>query len=228
MYYFSKNLILLYAGIEGLCGPPLNKPCNTANMPSVASIIMVSIALTQALLAIGAGIVILSRRNQSSSCEEVPANGKSPGARALDPGVGAKSPDRASSHGSGRRVAEGAKLSFVREDLEKFDLSDLLKASAEILGSGCFGSSYKAAMTGGPVVVVKRFKQMNNVDKDEFQEHMKRIGRLKHPNLLPLVAYFYKKEEKLLITNFVEKGSLVIQLHGTFPFSSSYTLLKLV
>ncbi|KAG7023339.1 Pollen receptor-like kinase 1, partial [Cucurbita argyrosperma subsp. argyrosperma] len=203
-----------FSGIEGLCGPPLNKPCNTADMPSIASIIMVSIALTQALLAIGAGIVILSRRNQSSSCEEVPANGKSPGARALDPGVGAKSPDRASSHGSGRRVAEGAKLSFVREDLEKFDLSDLLKASAQILGSGCFGSSYKAAMTGGPVVVVKRFKQMNNVDKDEFQEHMKRIGRLKHPNLLPLVAYFYKKEEKLLITNFVEKGSLVIQLHG--------------
>lgn len=177
---------------------------------------MVSIAVTLALLAIGAGIVILSRRNQSSSKEEDPAHGKSPCASELDPGVGSKSPDRGSSHGSGsgKRSADSAKLSFVREDSEKFDLSDLLKASAEILGSGCFGSSYKAALTNGPVMVVKRFKQMNNVDREEFQEHMRRIGRLKHPNLLPLVAYYYKKEEKLLITNYVEKGSLAVQLHG--------------
>jgi hypothetical protein len=37
---------------------------------------------------------------------------------------------------------------------------------------------------------------------------------LKHSNLLPLVAYYYRKEEKLLITDFVEKGSLAAHLHG--------------
>ncbi|TYK28524.1 pollen receptor-like kinase 1 [Cucumis melo var. makuwa] len=205
-----------FSGIEGLCGAPLKKPCNAAKVPSIGSIIMVSIAVTLALLAIGAGIVILSRCNQSSSNEEDPANGKSPSASELDPGAGVKSPDRGSSNGSvtGKRSADSAKLSFVREDSERFDLSDLLKASAEILGSGCFGSSYKAALTNGPVMVVKRFKQMNNVGREEFQEHMRRIGRLKHTNLLPLVAYYYKKEEKLLITDYVEKGSLAVQLHG--------------
>lgn len=211
----------LYAGIEGLCGPPLDKPCNSTKMPSIASIIMVSIAVTAALLAIGAGIVILSRRNQSSPCQESPAH-KSPSASQV-PAVGSRSPDCGSSHGSsGKRAPESAKLSFVRDDLEKFDLSDLLKASAEILGSGCFGSSYKAALSNGPVMVVKRFKQMNNVDREEFQEHMRRIGRLKHANLLPLVAYYYKREEKLLITDFVEKGSLAVQLHGTFTFFFSF------
>jgi hypothetical protein len=104
----------------------------------------------------------------------------------------------------------------VRDDREKFDLPDLLKASAEILGSGCFGSSYKAALNSGTMMVVKRFKQMNNVGKEEFQEHMRRLGRLKHSNLLPLVAYYYRKEEKLLITDFVEKGSLAVHLHGMF------------
>jgi hypothetical protein len=64
------------------------------------------------------------------------------------------------------------------------------------------------------MMVVKRFKQMNNVGKEEFQEHMRRLGRLKHSNLLPLVAYYYRKEEKLLITDFVEKGSLAVHLHG--------------
>lgn len=180
-----------YAGLHCLCGKPLDNPCTTSKMPSIASIIMVSIAVTAALLAIGAGIVILSRRNQSSSNEENPAHSKSPNASASSPAIGSRSPDRGSSHGSGagKRAAESAKLSFVRDDTERFDLSDLLKANAEILGSGCFGSSYKAALTNGPVMVVKRFKQMNNVDREEFQEHMRRIGRLKHPNLLPLVAY---------------------------------------
>ncbi|XP_022135395.1 pollen receptor-like kinase 1 isoform X2 [Momordica charantia] len=204
-----------FSGDDGLCGPPLNKSCNTQKMPSIASIVMVSIAVTAALLAIGAGIVILSRRNQSSPSIEDPAQNKSPGANDMDPAVGSRSPDRGSSHGSlGKRAGDNAKLSFVREDSERFDMSDLLKASAEILGSGCFGSSYKAALTNGPVMVVKRFKQMNNVDKEEFQEHMRRIGRLKHPNLLPIVAYYYKKEEKLLITDYIEKGSLAVHLHG--------------
>jgi hypothetical protein len=57
---------------------------------------------------------------------------------------------------------------------------------------------------------------MNNVGREEFQEHMRRLGRLKHSNLLPLVAYYYRKEEKLLITDFVEKGSLAVHLHGMF------------
>lgn len=108
------------------------------------------------------------------------------------------------------------RLSFVREDRERFDLQDLLKASAEILGSGCFGSSYKAALTSGTVMVVKRYRQMNNVGREEFQEHMRRLGRLDHPNLLPLVAYYYRKEEKLLVADYIKKGSLAVQLHSKF------------
>ncbi|KAH9805553.1 pollen receptor-like kinase 1 [Citrus sinensis] len=106
------------------------------------------------------------------------------------------------------------KLSFVRDDVERFDLHDLLRASAEILGSGCFGSSYKASLSTGAMMVVKRFKQMNNVGREEFQEHMRRLGRLRHPNLLPLVAYYYRKEEKLLVHEFVPKRSLAVNLHG--------------
>jgi hypothetical protein len=127
-----------------------------------------------------------------------------------------QSPSSSPDHSVGSKKGEPPKLSFVRDDREKFDLPDLLKASAEILGSGCFGSSYKAALNSGTMMVVKRFKQMNNVGKEEFQEHMRRLGRLKHSNLLPLVAYYYRKEEKLLITDFVEKGSLAVHLHGMF------------
>lgn len=111
------------------------------------------------------------------------------------------------------KKSEDGCLSFVRNERE-FDLQDLLRASAEVLGSGSFGSTYKAMVQTGPVMVVKRFKHMNNVGKKEFFEHMKRLGRLSHPNLLPLVAFYCGKEEKLLVHDYAENGSLASHLHG--------------
>ncbi|VAI86000.1 unnamed protein product [Triticum turgidum subsp. durum] len=43
---------------------------------------------------------------------------------------------------------------------------------------------------------------------------MRRLGRLSHPNLLPLVAYYYRKEEKLLMHDYVQNKSLAHLLHG--------------
>ncbi|KAL1550282.1 non-specific serine/threonine protein kinase [Salvia divinorum] len=108
---------------------------------------------------------------------------------------------------------QATKLSFVRDNRHKFDLQDLMRASAEVLGSGSFGASYKAVLVDGEALVVKRFKQMTNLTKDDFHDHMKRLGRLKHPNLLPLVAYLYRKEEKLLVFDFVTNNSLGKHLH---------------
>ncbi|KAI7725579.1 hypothetical protein M8C21_019255 [Ambrosia artemisiifolia] len=113
-----------------------------------------------------------------------------------------------------KRTENGGKLHFVRTDRERFELEDLLRASADVLGSGSFGSSYKAMIAGRSPVVVKRFKEMGNVGKEDFQAHMKLLGSLSHPNLLPLVAFYYKKDEKLLVTDFAANGSLASHLHG--------------
>ncbi|KAL1569895.1 non-specific serine/threonine protein kinase [Salvia divinorum] len=106
------------------------------------------------------------------------------------------------------------KLSFVDEGRLKFELQELMRASAEVLGSGNLGASYKALLVDGDAVVVKRFKHMNSIDREEFHEHMRRLGRLSHPNLLPLVAYLFRKEEKLLVFDFINNGSLAALLHG--------------
>ncbi|CAJ1972220.1 unnamed protein product [Sphenostylis stenocarpa] len=105
-------------------------------------------------------------------------------------------------------------LNFVREDKGGFDLQDLLSASAVVLGSGSFGSTYKAVVLNGPTVVVKRFRHMNNVGKQEFNEHMQRLGSLTHPNLLPLAAFYHRNEDKFLVYDFAENGSLASHLHG--------------
>ncbi|WOG92858.1 hypothetical protein DCAR_0312135 [Daucus carota subsp. sativus] len=108
------------------------------------------------------------------------------------------------------------KLTFLRDDGHSFGLSDLLSASAEILGSGVLGSTYKAVMNNGSsaVMVVKKFAKMNEVGREEFQEHMRWLGKLSHPNILPLVAYYYRKEEKLLVFDYVANVSLAVHLHG--------------
>lgn len=111
---------------------------------------------------------------------------------------------------------QGVKLTFLKEDVERFEMQDLLKASAEVLGSGVIGSTYKAALSGGNVMVVKRCKHMNSVSKEDFNEHMRRLGRLNHQNVLPLVAFYYRKEEKLLVAPYAHNLSLAVRLHGIY------------
>lgn len=185
--------------------------------PSIASICMVVVVVCVALIVIGLTVFfILHRRGNRdpSSILENPPSGHH-GAKISYKDTGNDSIRSTRSSGSSRsRKGDQMKLSFIRDDRERFDLHELLRASAEILGSGCYSSSYKASLVNGPKIVVKRFKQMNNVGKEEFQEHMRRIGRLSSPNLIPLVAYYYRKEEKLLVTDFVQNGSLAVRLHG--------------
>ncbi|XP_038696852.1 pollen receptor-like kinase 1 [Tripterygium wilfordii] len=223
-----------FSGNQGLCGEPLSACSSASSSPSSSSsssptdsgsksghkkpsgiitIVIVIVVVGVALAAIIAAIFILRRRKRASqSIATLPTSNLQKKSGITDSDQASQgSPERLL---GGSKKGDGAKLSFVRDDRERFDLQDLLKASAEILGSGCFGSSYKAALSTGPVMVVKRFKQMNNVEREEFQEHMRRLGRLRHPNLLPLVAYYYRKEEKLLVSDHVEHGSLAVSLHG--------------
>ncbi|CAN1340376.1 Pollen receptor-like kinase 2 [Linum perenne] len=176
--------------------------------PSTTSIVFVAIVGAVAVCGIIAAAFILLRRRQQTS-ESIDSSN-------IEPGIPDDSSHRPTTREQPKVMKKEAtmKLSFVREDRGRFELHDLLKASAELLGSGCFGSSYKAALTSGQVMVVKRFKQMNNVGREEFHDHMRRIGKLRHTNLLPLVAFYYRKEEKLLVHDFVPYGSLAVHLHG--------------
>jgi hypothetical protein len=139
-------------------------------------------------------------------------------AAATTGGGGARSSSVSGStgRGGGGKAGEQGRLTFVRDDDRGrfFELQDLLKASAEVLGAANLGVCYRATLTGGHSVVVKRFKEMNRVGKEDFEEHMRRLGRLSHPNLLPLISYYYRKEEKLLIHDYVPNKSLAHLLHG--------------
>lgn len=105
-------------------------------------------------------------------------------------------------------------LVMVNEEKGCFGMADLMKAAAEVLGYGGLGSAYKAVMTTGLSVAVKRMREVNRMGRDGFDAEMRRFGRLRHNNILTPLAYHYRREEKLLVSEYISKGSLLYVLHG--------------
>ncbi|KVH92109.1 probable inactive receptor kinase At1g48480 [Cynara cardunculus var. scolymus] len=138
---------------------------------------------------------------------EIPADSSSSGFPSLTAAVG----------GGGAKGKSGEvnkKLVFMgKNKIGKFDLEDLLRASAEVLGKGTFGTAYKAVLEVGFTVAVKRLKDVTMAEK-EFREKIESVGRMDHENLLPLRAYYFNGEEKLLVCDYIPTGSLSALLHG--------------
>ncbi|KAF7845203.1 putative inactive receptor kinase [Senna tora] len=117
--------------------------------------------------------------------------------------------------GSGVQEPEKNKLISFERCSYSFDLDDLLRASAEVLGKGSCGTTYKAILEEGNTVVVKRLKEVV-VGKKEFEQQMETVQKLgHHPNVIPIRAYYYSKDEKLLVYDYIAAGSLSRLLHGT-------------
>ncbi|RVW25936.1 putative leucine-rich repeat receptor-like protein kinase [Vitis vinifera] len=104
-------------------------------------------------------------------------------------------------------------LEFFDKDIPVFDLDDLLRASAEVMGKGKLGTTYKATLESGSAVAVKRLKDLNGLSKKEFVQQMQLLGKTRHENLVEIVSFYYSKEEKLVVYEFVPHGSLFELLH---------------
>ncbi|XP_008779076.1 putative inactive receptor-like protein kinase At1g64210 [Phoenix dactylifera] len=98
-------------------------------------------------------------------------------------------------------------LVFFGERQEKFTMDDLLTSAADLQGRNIYSSLYKIRLKNSSIFVVKRLKNLH-VSGDDFKQKVMRIGNLKHPNLLPLVACHSSDHDKLLIYRYQNSGSL--------------------
>ncbi|KAL5211743.1 hypothetical protein ABZP36_022590 [Zizania latifolia] len=112
------------------------------------------------------------------------------------------------------------KLVFCAGVAEMYSLEELLRASAETLGRGEVGSTYKAVMETGFIVTVKRMREPA-AGAAELGRRAEELGRLRHPNVVALRAYFQAKEERLLVYDYYPNGSLFSLLHGSSSRASS-------
>ncbi|XP_071686538.1 receptor protein kinase-like protein ZAR1 [Rutidosis leptorrhynchoides] len=95
-----------------------------------------------------------------------------------------------------------------------FDLDELLKASAFVLGKSGIGIVYKVVLEDGVTLAVRRLGEGGSQRFKEFQTEVEAIGKLKHPNIVTLRAYYWSVDEKLLIYDFVPNGNLGAAIHG--------------
>ncbi|GJV44863.1 G-type lectin S-receptor-like serine/threonine-protein kinase [Tanacetum coccineum] len=76
------------------------------------------------------------------------------------------------------------------------------------LGEGGFGPVYKGKFPGGLEVAVKRLSINSGQGLEEFKNEVTLIARLQHRNLVRLLGYCMKGNEKMLIYEYMPNNSL--------------------
>jgi hypothetical protein len=95
-----------------------------------------------------------------------------------------------------------------------FNLEELLRASAYVLGKSGVGIVYKAVLDEGTVVAVRRLGEGGEQKQKEFIAEAKSISQVRHPNVVSLHSYSWTADEKLLVYDYLPNGSLETALHG--------------
>ena len=125
-----------------------------------------------------------------------------------------KSATKRSSHA--QAAGNAKKLVFLGAAPDTpYDVESLLHSSAEVVGKGWLGTTYRATLEGGAATVAVKRLRSAPIPEREFRDRVAALGALRHENLVPLRAYFYSRDEKLLVYDFVGAGSLCALLHGS-------------
>ncbi|XP_043703972.1 probably inactive leucine-rich repeat receptor-like protein kinase IMK2 [Telopea speciosissima] len=213
-----------FLGNLQLCGYSVSTPCPSAPPPSLETtkpchrklsakdIILIAAGALLAVLLLLCCILLgcLIRKRAASKAK----NGET-GGRATATKGEKGAPATGTEVESGGEV--GGKLVHFDGPL-MFTADDLLCATAEIMGKSTYGTAYKATLEDGSEVAVKRLREKIAKTHREFEVEVNALGKIRHPNLLALRAYYLgPKGEKLLVFDFRPKGSLASFLHTRGP-----------
>lgn len=98
-------------------------------------------------------------------------------------------------------------------DLTFFDLDTIIRATdnfspAKKLGQGSFGPVFKAELSNGHEIAVKRLSRTSGQGISEFKNEALLIAKLQHRNLVRLLGCCIDEEEKMLIYEYMPNKSL--------------------
>ncbi|KAJ9707763.1 hypothetical protein PVL29_000031 [Vitis rotundifolia] len=81
--------------------------------------------------------------------------------------------------------------------------------ASNCIGNGGFGATYKAEISPGALVAVKRLAVGRFTQGvQQFHAEVKTLGRIRHSNLVTLIGYHASKTEMFLIYNYLPGGNL--------------------
>lgn len=219
-----------FGGNPGLCGDPLQKKC--PKHVSKEEFLMYSGYGLLCLVFIMLVVFRLCKKRRTKQDKVDPANkivavednGKKPSAESSTGyKTGLSRSDVLTVSASGDRnsfVSTSSLVVLTSPVVHGLKFEDLLSAPAELLGRGKHGTVYKVILNNiGMAVAVKRIKDWA-ISSDEFKKRMQRIDQVRHPNLLPALAFYCSRLEKLLIYEYHHNGSLfhLLSASGKLPF----------
>lgn len=108
---------------------------------------------------------------------------------------------------------------FFLDGSLSFTAEELSRAPAEVLGRSSHGTLYKATLNSGHVLTVKWLRVGLVKNKKEFAKEVKKIGSIRHPNTVPLRAYYWgpREQERLVLADYIPGDSLALHLYETTP-----------
>ncbi|KAL0321744.1 UNVERIFIED_CONTAM: putative inactive receptor kinase [Sesamum calycinum] len=223
----QKFPISSFIGNAHLCSPPLNFCSSPSSSPipesssptisgrqSAANSRKLNSEFIIAISVGGASLLILLILTFVFCCLKKKNGGRANVIKVKTSNGGKSENLKSQDFGSGVQGAGESRLVIFEGSLFSFDLEDLLRASAEVIGKGTYGTTYKAVLDEATAVAVKRLRQVG-IGKKEFDEYMEFVSSLgRHPNIVPLFAYYCSKDEKLLVYQYMPASSLSTALHG--------------
>ncbi|KAA0033166.1 hypothetical protein IC582_019195 [Cucumis melo] len=223
-----------FSGNPSLCGFPLQTPCPEAQNPNIfpenpqnpkslngnfpgygrgresgggGVAGSATVAVVSSIIALVGAVSVTVWWFRRKAAVERPEEGK----------TGKGSPE-----GESCGDLEGQDGKFVVMDAGmNLELEDLLRASAYVVGKSRSGIVYKVvagrgSSAGASIVAVRRLNDSDaTLTFKDFENEIESIGRINHPNIVRLRAYYYASDEKLLVTDFIKNGSLHTVLHGS-------------
>lgn len=83
-----------------------------------------------------------------------------------------------------------------------------------VIGSGGYGKVYRGMLLDGRMVAIKRSMIGSNQGGLEFKTEIELLSRVHHKNLVDLVGFCFQQGERMLVYEYVPKGTLRESLAG--------------
>ncbi|KAJ6412481.1 hypothetical protein OIU84_005517 [Salix udensis] len=110
-----------------------------------------------------------------------------------------------------------------RISMEELKVSTKNFSTDLIIGDGSFGLVYKAALYNGSTVAIKKLDPDAFQGFREFRAEMETLGVLRHGNIVKILGYCVSGLDRVLILEFVERGSLDQWIHDTSSSNNEYS-----
>lgn len=191
-----------YTGNPLLCGTPLATPCKGDGVKEemkkgldkrlVAALVIGTMAIAVIALAIAVGFG--HRHNWG--------RGRFQGGKMSQEMLSAEDD-----------IGDGKLVRF--EGGEHLNVEEVLNAPGEVLGKTSYGTVYKAKLGGGAMIALRLLREDTVKEKDRFTPAIQQLGLIRYPNIVSLLAYYAgPKGEKLLVYNYLSRGSLADLLYN--------------